>query len=98
MLSDRENDDDSGCYLWGVLATISHLLHTIIHKSTNQSLPIHSGKSAFCIYFGAFWVSQAPLEKKSFLFLIISGNFSLNLLAGYVQFNVQPYDLLRHEQ
>ena len=34
----------------------------------------------------------------NFNFLIISGNLSLNLLAGYVQFDVQPYDLLRHEQ
>ena len=32
------------------------------------------------------------------IFLIISGNLSLNLLAGYVQFDVQPNDLLRHEQ
>ena len=42
-------------------------------------------------------VTSSSLLNK-FNFLIISGNLSLNLLAGYVQFDVQPYDLLRHEQ
>ena len=43
--ADCEDDDDTCGHLWSMLATLPHLLYSVIHKSADQSNIIHSGKT-----------------------------------------------------
>ena len=42
--ADCEDDDDTRGHLWSMLATLPHLLYSVIHKPEDQSNIIHSGK------------------------------------------------------